>query len=383
MRNFLVFVNVVFAYVFMRKIFVFVIVVSVLALSAYVFRDYIDLSLFNRVEIEESKKAEPLVEKLNSEVLNQVRNVPDELAQELRSTRLYLMLRGNNQNVTKSYVFENGAFATDHSQGIVDYFYSFANDGSKLTFFAVPHETEEGSGGWAENAKLFVASSTEVASTPFPLLANSMVLDESTIKYKQHPRISNAGDVLFVGWDQSWEPIVENVDDWSIYSVVDGKAQFLTNGFMPKWLNDDEFIYLKNDGLYISNKDNSEVVQLYEVPEGKIIQNNNNFDISPNGDQIAWIQPDNGQVVLFTLTEDRELIEEATFKAKGFWVTFSPSGKYLAAQTISESATGMEADPQAKIEFFDTETKMKISELEIALSDFNQLFMFINDWVTR
>ena len=64
-------------------------------------------------------------------------------------------------------------------------------------------------------------------------------------------------------------------------------------------------------------------------------------------------------------------------------MTFSPSGKYLAAQTISESATGMEADPQAKIEFFDTETKMKISELEIALSDFNQLFMFINDWVTR
>ena len=60
MRNFLVFVNVVFAYVFMRKIFVFVIVVSVLALSAYVFRDYIDLSLFNRVEIEESKKAKPL-----------------------------------------------------------------------------------------------------------------------------------------------------------------------------------------------------------------------------------------------------------------------------------------------------------------------------------
>jgi hypothetical protein len=372
----------------MRKFFAFVSVASALVLSVYVFTNYVDVSLPNvsipnEVEVEESKKAEPLVEKLNSEVLDQVRNVPDELAQELRSSRLYLMLRGGNQNVTKSYVFENGAFATDHSQGIVDYFYSFANDGSKLAFFAVPHETEAGSGGWAENAKLFVASSTEVASTSFPLLANSIVLDESTIKYKQHPMISNAGDVLFVGWDQSWEPVVENVDDWSIYAVVDGKAQFLTNGFMPKWLNDDEFIYLKNDGLYISNKDNSEVTQLYEAPSGKTIQNNNNFDISPNGEAIAWTQPDNGQVVLFTLTEDNELVEEATFKAKGFWVTFSPSGKYLAVQTISEYATGKEADPQAKIEFFDTATKMKIPELEIALSDFNQLFMFINDWVTR
>jgi hypothetical protein len=66
---------------------------------------------------------------------------------------------------------------------------------------------------------------------------------------------------------------------------------------------------------------------------------------------------------------------------KGYWVAFSPSGEYMALQTINSEATGAEANPQAKIEFYDMNTYAKVPELEIDLDAFDQQGMFMNDWV--
>jgi hypothetical protein len=194
--------------------------------------------------------------------------------------------------------------------------------------------------------------------------------------------VSNAGEVLFIGWEHEGVPNIESAESWSIYKVINGKAEFLTHGFMPKWLNNEEFIFLRNDGLYVANKDMSAMRKIGESDQSPVLSNNR-FDISDDGTKLVWSKPYLAQVVVYSMQSDASLVLGKTINAKAFWTLFSPSSNYLIIQTIDRNAKGDEDNPQSGVEFYDMKTFQKITEVEINFEAFNQMYMFISDWVAK
>jgi hypothetical protein len=323
-----------------------------------------------------------LINNVNKAVQDQLARLPQSLSEELRSSRLYFMLTrkglDHNDQLTQSYVFENGAFSVpeEKENDAGDLYYSFSPNGAYGVLSELPAALRDARG---EQAKIRTFAATSLMSA-FPAMSATMLADSSTLARKQHPSISNTGEVLFVAWDGEGVPTVQKAEEWSIYKISGGKSEFLTKGFMPKWISDDSFVYLKNDGLYLSSIDLSEDTKIASS-KGELYSNSR-IDVSADGTAIAWMQPDVTQVSVFEL-QDAGFVEKAPISLKGYWVAFSPSGNYLALQTINKTANGTEANPNAKIEFYDLTTMAKVPQLEINLDAFEQQSMFMTEWVKK
>jgi hypothetical protein len=345
------------------------------ALQNNVFRDFFFPEVFNTSTFKQNIKI------VNNALEVQLKKIPEELAIELASTRLYFMLSTKEIVSVQSFVFENGAFSAAEIDDQEDLFYSYSSDGSKAVFFALPQERRTIPKDWGAQAGLYGAD-TRGENAAFPEIVNASLLDATNVQYKQHPDVSNTGEVLFLGWNGGYMPTVENANDWSIYKVVDRKAEFLTSGFMPKWVNDTEFVYLKHDGLYLSDAAMMSPRRIATSSEA-VVRSNNRFDISDDGKLLVWTQPELSQALIYEIQDDKSLILKATLPVKAFWTLFSPSSNYLALETIAPTATGREDMPQAKVEFYDMRSFEKVPELEIDFDIFDQKNMYMTDWVLK
>jgi hypothetical protein len=323
------------------------------------------------------------IEEVNADVASKMAVLPKGLASELESTRLYFMLTNkaekHDDQFTQTFVFQDGALSSPVAEqnDIRDLYYSYSLDGESGVFLAIPPEKKNEAEDVSYQSELFTFKRGDLGRSGIPTLAQSTSIDSSKLLRKQNPTISNSGEVLFVGWEGQGMPMIEKAEDWSIFRVANGKTEFLTKGYMPKWVSDTEFVYFKNDGLYIANSDLSGEKLIQE--SAGIIHNNNRLDVSDDGMRLAWMEPDHNTVDIFV--RDGDFVPNANLELKGYWVAFSPSGEYMALQTINSEATGAEANPQAKIEFYDMNTYAKVPELEIDLDAFDQQGMFMNDWV--
>lgn len=329
-----------------------------------------------------SKMLQQHISEVNEIVGEQLAAAPQALVDELAATRLYFILTIKDAVNIQSFVFENNAFSTPETNDEEDLFYSYSSDGTKAAFFAMPEEKRSLPRDWGAQAELYVADTSGPNNPAFPDLGSATMVDATNVQYKQHPDVSNAGEVLFIGWDGQGGLDVLASEEWDIYKAVNGKASFLTNGFMPKWLNDDEFVFLKNDGLYLAKSDMSNVRRIATSSEA-IVYNNNRFDISDDGTMLAWTQPQLSQIVIYAINDDGSLTYAQTLSSKAYWALFSPSGTYLAVETIAPHASGREDSPQAKIEFFDLKTSQKVPELVIDFDRFDQKNMYFTDWVLK
>lgn len=339
----------------------------------------------NSPPVPDARTFDERVEAVNESLQVQSPNIPQTLAEELDATRLYFMLAVKGDHRVQSYVFEDGSFNKSQSTGVTkfDQYYSYSRDGNKSVFFAVPVIDDMLEDTWGAQAKLYVADTSNNDDPSFPDLADAVMIDETNIPHKQHPNVSNAGDVLFNSWEHADSPEVEKSNEWSIHIAKDGEpAKFLTNGFMPKWISDTEFLFLKNDGLYFANTDLT-VLKKMATSSAPIVQSNNRFDISADGTMLAWTQPHIPQVFIYSIAGGSSLELQRSILEKSFWVLFSPSGNYLALQTIDLYAGGREENPQSKIEFYDIATFAKVPELEINFEGFDQMNMYMTDWVTK
>lgn len=323
---------------------------------------------------------------VNESLQEQIVSIPQDLADELDATRIYFMLTNKAKNhddqYTQSFAFENGSLsaAVPKDQDSRDLYYNFSLNTEKGVFFAIPQELRNTDEAISSQQLLYSFEVKDTAGVAFPAVEQAELRDGSRIANKQNPSISNSGEILFVGWEPDRVPQIEQADSWSIYKVRDGEAEFLTNGFMPKWISDTEFVYIKNDGLHIASGDLS-TDRVLSSSAGPVLSNNR-IDVSDDGTRIAWMQPNNSEIVIFEKNSD-SFEEKAVLPGKGFWVAFSPSGNYAALQTIDPQAGGTEEHPGAKIEFYDISTNSKVPQLEIDLDAFDQLGMFMTDWIKK
>lgn len=323
------------------------------------------------------------IRSVNEAITKQYSALTSELADELRNSRLYLVLSTKGTERPQSFALAEGSLTEADPVDDEDLYYSFSPNGENLVYFAVPKEREAFKGGWGGRAVLYKADKQDVGEYPFPQLEESVELDSSLVRFKQLPTISNTGQALFVGWDNAGQPSIEKAEDWSIYKVENGTAQFLVNGFLPKWINDTEFLFLKNDGIYISNITLKTQRLLVPAAQDEVILTNNMFDMSPDNQTLVWTHPNQSVVAVYKRDTEGVFTKQGIFDKKSFWVAVSPSNQYVALQTIDPSAVGTEENPGAKIEFFDLSTLTNVSEIEIDIDVFDQMYMFITEWVNK
>jgi hypothetical protein len=150
---------------------------------------------------------------------------------------------------------------------------------------------------------------------------------------KLFPEISSNGDVLYMGRSITATNATK-VDDWNIHLVANGgNDSILSTGMYPKWVNNDQFVFLKNDGLYlytISSKKFSRV-----LGADSQLSNNNTLYVSDDGKYVAWSIPEKRTLLVieaqdwatgkFTLKGSVPLI--------GWYPVISPDNHFLAVLT--------------------------------------------------
>jgi hypothetical protein len=324
---------------------------------------------------------------LNTSLAEQMARIPELLQTELAASRLYLMLTNkaedHDDQFTQSFVFENGTLTQveDRESDARDFYYSFSPNGNLGTFFAVPQELRRSTGSWDSHASVYSFKSDQVKDKPFPELERSVRVDASSITAKQNPVISDEGVILFNAFEGERKPASEKAEDWSIYGVINGEIKMFGKGFMPKWSSSDHFVYLKNDGVYVSDLDLN-ALQIIAAEENVEVYSNSRIDVSSDGTLLAWTLPDQNRIDIYERTEG-SFVKKGSIHERSFWAAFSPNNTFLAIQTINSMATGRELDPQAQIEFYDISALQKVPELNIDLKQFDQRYMYLTEWVKK
>jgi uncharacterized protein YxeA len=302
------------------------------------------------------------------------------MSAELQKTQLHIMaVEKYGVGDIETWLSLNDTFQPVYADGGRDILYSYSPDFTKVVYFTIPPEIQTPERDWKTQARLYGYSFPEAAIGSIPMLGASTMLDDSPVPYKQLPAISNTGEVLFVGWENQWQPTVEKAEEWTIYKLVDGEVKSLTQGFMPRWISDSEFIFLKNDGLYIANSDLSAVTRLHELQQGDTVVSNERIDVSSDGKKIVWMRPRNAETSIFHVNDAGAFEKFATIPGWGFSVRFSPSGGYVAFQTLPGDA-GKDEFMTNKLMLFNIQSDKAIPELELPLDEFRSLRVLLTNW---
>ncbi len=158
------------------------------------------------------------------------------------------------------------------------------------------------------------------------------------------------------------------------------QSQKLWSGVSPKWLNDDLFFYLKNDGIYLGIL--SEGVEDKVWATTDTLGSNSNLAITNDGRYLAWVLPDAGKVYIFEISYNNklsifELNMVQTLNVHAFWAVFSPSGQHLALQTVDWD--NLKLDPKPSIQIYSVDFGDN-SIFGVDLNAFVQESMFLTDW---
>ena len=202
---------------------------------------------------------------------------------------------------------------------------------------------------------------------------------------KLFPSISDSGEVLFMSHKpgDTNEVFTESeAEDWEVQSVAtDGSVTTLAIGVQPKWLDQDSFVYLKNDGIYLHSISEGDDRPLFTT--NVLVNVHNRLDVSADGKRLVWSSPSIGAVRVFEIIIGQEgetsLQEIDAIDSTAGSVVFSPDGLLLALQTAYLN-TDKPDEPLNALVFYDLVNKeWRGSPVLSPNVDLN--FTDITDWV--
>lgn len=270
----------------------------------------------------------------------------------------------------------------------ITYQHSFSNDGSRATFTAVtglrPQSDSMMSLGDLTH-QIYLAD-IDLAEKPNDIVTSLQnarrITNDETIKW--FPVVSNRGDVLYAAHPKGPADTIfleTKPENWSIYLVSrDVDPRLLTNGTQPRWLTEDKFVYLKNDGVYLYDLNNGTEERVAEPYAEMNVQNR--LAVSDDGSKIALSEPTVPTVRLFELRESAErptLIENIVLREPAGSILFSPSGNLLVIQTAGQ----VDQDPNKRLNilsFFNFEKMIK-EDKQVIFGGADLDTTFITDWV--
>jgi len=183
---------------------------------------------------------------------------------------------------------------TKTKEGSVNtFFYSFSNDAQAMTFLAL-NSLEE---GWDvyQTSRADVANFQELTEKIEQIEPSAPADDEDF--YKIFPAVSNEGTVVYSSLSKqafmNASSTLEHytAQEWTIYSVdPSGSKTTLTTGLRPKWINNTQFAFLKNDGVYVFNVESMTEDRVWNAPDEQTIANG--FDVSSGGNIFVHSDPE-------------------------------------------------------------------------------------------
>lgn len=212
----------------------------------------------------------------------------------------------------------------------------------------------------------------------------STKLTNITSDHKQLSSINNLGSILFTTANSGeGSAEIQSAENFTINHITsDGTVAELTKGFAPKWVNDDYFIFLKNDGVYSYSINYKTEKLVYTLNMGEDpVKSNFKLNVSKDGRFVAIPFPGLGRTFILGLQHVPEPTlngMEMYVEIDGFWPTFSPDGEFLVVQGVD--AKNITNDPKPYLNIWRTSDLSKV-DINVDLDAYRQEAMFIDDWI--
>jgi hypothetical protein len=212
-------------------------------------------------------------------------------------------------------------------------------------------------------------------------LQNAEQVTQSTGVVRETPSISNDGEVLYVEHtpDPSGGLLTSEANSWDIHLVsLQGTDTVLTQGIEPKWVGNDKFVFLKNDGLYAYSLADRTTQKLWASEEAATMLMS--LDVSNDFQFVAWTSRDAEQVTILYSQDwsDGSVVVDQILGVEGaFKTVFSPDDRLVAVQTMI--ATDQESVYLTAIRFFDIASTEEVAE-SLIFVDVDPVETDLTDW---
>lgn len=204
--------------------------------------------------------------------------------------------------------------------------------------------------------------------------------------FRQGPVVSDSAEIIYSSLSEEGfdpEPAAYGslaAEDWTIYRLdADNQRYNLTNGLAPKWIDDERFVFLKNDGIYLYTISTSEERLVWSLSLTPTLVNA--FDVSDDGQLIAISNPEAELVTILESTGwegDSPLAVMSEVSAKASGVTFSADNSYLAMfRLIASDEAGTEGF--ARLTYYSLEMR-EFNDRYVDLEDPRLQGLYMTDW---
>jgi len=249
--------------------------------------------------------------------------------------------------------------------------------GSKAVFIGMPMMNEVSQVTEFSGTGVFSVNLEE--ETKFPKLVEliqttSLELSKPDDQdyFRQFPVISTYGNVLYSSLSKElYETAGDDIatldaQAWNIYIVdSEGEKILLTQGLRPKWIHEDNFAFLKNDGVYVYNLETGTEQLVWRVDGGVTVING--FDVANDTSHFVVTEPSLLKVDIVSVPDWKDsssmlLVDELSMAATN--PVISPDNEHIAFLVVRKSETNTPLQT-AGVEFYSFETQNLLVDRKI------------------
>lgn len=196
------------------------------------------------------------------------------------------------------------------------------------------------------------------------------------------PVIANDGGVLYMQKNSTESSgSVTPAHDWVVqYTPAGSKvSRVVGEGIHPQWIDDRQFVYLKDDGLYVSSVTGDSERKI--IPSEDLVMTDQTIASTPDG-WLAWSNPNKTLVREWHVTDWNAEAQSlwGVIPIQAFYPVFSPSGDALALLVgLTEENTGI---PAVSIGIYDTQN-LTLRGTPIVLENYQTSHASLSDWVQQ
>lgn len=217
--------------------------------------------------------------------------------------------------------------------------HSLSTNGNWLTFI----DSENTNGGWPTSLYRVNLQGDDISKNVLAASEAAPVINELRPAF---PDISDSGDVLYMSVPETVSLNPENFyansgATWDItYVNKGGEEKVLTQGAYPQWLGDNDFVFLKGDGVYHYSVNNSEETKLLQSLS--LVSPRHRLVLSSDGTMAMLIEPAAGALRLFDVIRSENTVsfnEREPIMTNVTSATFSPNGDHVAVIALPVDST--------------------------------------------
>ena len=209
------------------------------------------------------------------------------------------------------------------------------------------------------------------------------IVSHNELPYKREPSWSPTG--AYVAYTAIDKNEVQNLESWGVFvaGADTEKEWYVSRGVSPIFsLDDSALLYLKNDGLHVSYRDDTQKSSKLVWPM-KGMADDMKLALSPDGSRLAWSnrlgKGGLGDLVIFSISWEPLFLKPIwEYELQATHMAFSPDGEHVAA-FVSDYPLSPVSGPQIVIGTLET------GEITpaVSLSTFSPSYSWLTQWNSK